>query len=292
MLGRVVFLIQECWLNFRRQGLMALTCISTSAIALTILGVFVLLAWHVHAIATAIPRQFEVHAFVRADLPRSETEALAVAVRRMDGVARVSLVPKEHAWDEYRKHYAAPEDLEGMENPLPDKLEIAAVTPEKTLEVARKVRELPNVDAVRGGEEVLQRLLAIANGVRITGVFLALLLALGTIAIISNAIKITLFARRRDIRVMQLVGATNGFIRTPFVLEGMLEGGIGGAVACGGMALVMHYFTNHVLPGMTLVRELQLNLDIRLFCAFLILAGLLFGVLGSLLSLRRFLRAA
>jgi cell division transport system permease protein len=292
MFGRIIFLIQESWLNFRRQGLMALTCVSTSAIALTILGLFVLLAWHVHAVASAIPRQFEVHAFVKPSLPRSETERLAVTIRRMEGVAKVTLVPKELAWAEFRKHYSEPADLEGMENPLPDKLEIAAVSPERTLSVSKQVGALAQVDAVRGGEEVLQRLLAIANGIRVTGIVLALLLALGTVAIISNAIKITLFARRRDIRVMQLVGATNGFIRTPFLLEGMLEGALGGAIACGVMAVAMHYFTTRVLPGMTLVKELQLTLDLRVFCVFLISAGLLFGVLGSLLSLRRFLRTA
>jgi cell division transport system permease protein len=271
---------------------MALTCISTSAIALTILGGFVLLAWHVHAVAQAIPRQFEVHAFVRSEASRADTELLATQIRRLPGVARVALVPKEQAWDEYRKHYATPEDLDDMENPLPDKIEVAAVSPEMTLTVAKQVREMPLVDEVRGGEEVLRRILAVANGIRIGGIVVALLLALGTIAIIGNAIKITLFARRRDIRVMQLVGATNGFIRLPFVLEGMIEGALGGAVACAVMAVLLRYFTHYVLPNVTLVKELQLALDVPTFCVSLVLSGVLFGLLGSLFSLRRFLRTA
>lgn len=292
MFAPLIFVFQECWLNLRRQGVLVLTCVSTSAIALTILGVFALLAWHVHAVAQSIPRQFEVHAFVRTGASRGDAERLATDIRRLPGVARVTLVPKEQAWEQFQKHYAAPEDLTGMENPLPDKIEISAATPEQTLLVARAVRQLPQVEQVKGGEEVLQRVLAIANGIRIGGIVLAALLALGTTAIIGNAIKITLFARRRDIRVMQLVGATNSFIRLPFVLEGMLEGGLGGAAACLLLGTALQWFTNRVLPNVTLVKELQLSLDPRVFCGSLVLAGVLFGVMGSLLSLRRFLRTA
>lgn len=292
MFAPVIFLFQECWLNLRRQGMLVLTCVSTSAIALTILGGFALLAWQVHSVAQSIPRQFEVHAFVRTTASRGDSERLAAQIRRLPGVARVSLVPKERAWEDFQKHYAAPADLAGMENPLPDKIEIAASTPEQTLQVAREVRKLPLVEQVKGGEEVLRRVLAIANGIRIGGIVLALLLALGTTAIIGNAIKITLFARRRDIRVMQLVGATNGFIRLPFLLEGMVEGGLGGLVACLLMGGALQWFTNSVRPNVTLVKELQLSIDPSLFCGTLVLAGVLFGVLGSLLSLRRFLRTA
>jgi cell division transport system permease protein len=288
----LLFLLQECWLNIRRQGMLVVTCVSTSAIAMTILGVFVLLAWQVHSIAAAIPRQFEVHAFVQTSTSRADAELLAAQIRRMPGVAKVNLVPKEQAWEQFQKHYAAPQDLDGMENPLPDKIEISAASPEQTLQVARQVRELPKIEQVKGGEEVLQRVLAIANGIRIGGITLALLLALGTTAIIGNAIKITLFARRRDIRVMQLVGATNGFIRLPFVLEGMLEGGLGGAIACLILGAALRYFTVNVIPNVTLVKEFQLSLDPRLFCASLVMSGVLFGIIGSLLSLRRFLRLA
>lgn len=292
MFAPLGFLIRECWLNFRRQGVMTLTCISTSAIALTILGLFVLLAWHVHALAQSLPRQFEVHAFVRSDVQRSDAELTAAQIRQLPGVASVTLVPREKAWEEFRKHYATPEDLDDMTNPLPDKIEITAATPERTLEVAKQVRGMSQVEEVRGGEEVLRKVLGIANGIRIGGIVLALALALGTTAIIGNAIKITLFARRRDIRVMQLVGATNGFIRLPFLLEGMVAGALGGVVAGALLAAALQYFTNHVLPNVTLVKELQLTLDVRVFCAGIVVSGVLFGLTGSLLSLRRFLRTA
>ena len=293
MLGSLFFLIQESWLNVRRQGLMVLACVSTTAISLTILAAFALAAWHMHSISVTIPRQFEVHAFVKADATREQSELLARSVQRLPGVARVKVVPKEDAWAEYRKHYPHQEDLAGLtENPLPDKLEITAVSPEKTLQIAEAVRTLPMVDQVNEGREVLQKLLTISNVIRIVGLALAALLALGTAAIVSNAIRMTLYARRRDIRVMQLVGATNSFIRLPFVLEGTMEGAIGGGIACGLMAVVVHYLTTRVLPNLAFVSEFRLSMDIPLFCAALVVGGALLGTLGSLVSLRRFLRTA
>jgi cell division transport system permease protein len=293
MLGSLFFLIQESWLNVRRQGLMVLACVSTSAISLTILAVFVLAAWQVHNIVAAFPRQFEVHAFVKPSATRSQAELLARSVERIPGVARVRLIPREEAWAAYRKHYPHQEDLAGLtENPLPDKLEIVAKDPQLTLQVAGAVRDLPMVDQVNEGREILQKLLAISNVIRVVGLALAALLALGTTAIVGNAIRMTLYARRRDIRVMQLVGATNSFIRLPFVIEGTVEGAIGGGIACGIVALVLHYLTTRVLPSLTFVNEFRIAIDIPLFCAALVVGGALLGMFGSLVSLRRFLRVA
>src|SRR5687767_2677382 len=111
MLGSFFFLLHESWLNLRRHGLLALASISTAAISLAILGVFVILAWHVHSVADAIPRRFEVHAFARPDSTREQSEALRREIQALPGVVRVRLVPKEEAWAQYRKHYPHPDDL-------------------------------------------------------------------------------------------------------------------------------------------------------------------------------------
>lgn len=291
MFGSLFFLLHECWLNLRRQGLMALASISTAAISLTILGVFVLLAWQVHSIAASAPRQFEVHAFLKPEITAEQAEDLSTRLHAVPGVVTVKRISRDQAWTELRKGYRS-SDLEGMTNPLPDKLEITAITPERTLEVAEQVRAMPEVDNVNEGRETLRLLIRIANLVRIGGLALAALLAIGTAAIISNVIRITLFARRRDIRVMQLVGATNGFIRLPFLLEGTFAGAVGGGVACGAMAGALYYLQNWTHTSLPFINELRVSLDVPLFCGALVLAGALLGAFGSLFSLRRFLRPA
>ena len=271
---------------------MTFACVSTTSIALTILGAFVVLAWQVNTIAETVTRGFEVHAFLTTSASRDEANKLVERIRSMPGVVRVKLVPREEAWAEYRKHYPHPQDLEGMtENPLPDKLEITASSPNLTLSVAEAVRELPHVARVNEGKEVLKRLLALAHIVRLVGLALAGLLCLGTAAIIGNTIRMTLFARRRDIRVMQLVGATNRFIRLPFFLEGAVVGAVGGGIAAGVMAAAMHYLSSRILTDLPLVSEIRLSLDPGLICPSLVAVGALLGAFGSLASLRRFLRA-
>jgi cell division transport system permease protein len=293
MFARLGFLIGECARNLRRQALMTFACVSTTTIALTILGIFVLLAWQVNAVAEAAPRRFEVHAFVDAKATPDEVSELMRRVQQLPGVARVNLVPKDQAWADYKKHYPHQEDLDGMtENPLPDKLEITAVTPAETLDVAEAVRQLPSVEHVNEGKETLRQLLTLANIVRLAGITLAGILALGTAAIIGNTIRMTLYHRRRDIRVMQLVGATDGFIRLPFVLEGIVVGGAGGGLAAAAMAAALHYVTTRVSLDMPLISEIRISLDPLWLCGTLVLAGALLGALGSLVSLRRFLRAA
>jgi cell division transport system permease protein len=292
LLGNIGFLLQESWLNFRRQGLMVVACVSTAAICLTIVGIFGLLAWQVQAIAAALPRRIEVHAFLRPELSRKAAQAVVRKLRALPEVAQVTLVPREQAWVEYRKHYPQQDDLEGMnENPLPDKLEVAATSPKATLELAERVRTWPEVAHVNEGKETLRRLMGVANIVRFVGLALALLLAAGTAAIVANAIRITLFARRRDIRVMQLVGATDDVIRLPFLLEGIVEGAAGGALACLVMGAALHYFTTQVLPNVPFVQELRPHFDTGTMCALLVLGGAALGWAGSVVSIRRFLRA-
>lgn len=291
MLNALGFLAHECWLNVRRQGVAALACVSSSAAALTVLGLFVLVAWHVQTIADALPRQFEIHAFVADGAPREQADELVSRVQGLPGVVRVRLIPREAAWDEYQKQYPRKADLEALgDNPLPDKLEVVTASPEATLRVAEQVRDMSGIEHVNEGRELLRSLMSIAGIVRMTGLAMAALLALATSVLVGNGIRLTLFARRRDIRVMQLVGATNGFIRLPFLLEGIAVGAVGAAIACALTIGGLHYLSTRVLPDVPFVNEFRLAVDVPLYCAALIAGGAALGMFGSLLSLRKFLR--
>lgn len=292
MIGSLFFLIRECWLNLRRQGLMVLACVSTAAVALSILGVFILLALQLYVVADAAPRQLEIHAFLQAGAPRKVVQARMKEIQAIPGVAQVRLVPREQAWAEFRKQSIHKEELEGFtDNPLPDKLEIVAANPKQSLKIAGQVRGLPGIAEVKDAKETLVRLLSIFDVVRLVGLGLSILLAIGASAIIGNAIRMTLFARRRDIRVMQLVGATNSFIRLPFVLEGMVQGALGGALACAAVFAVLHYYTTRLLPQLSVSAQFALPLDLPHFCSAIVVGGAMIGMLGSLVSIRKFLHA-
>jgi cell division transport system permease protein len=287
----IPFLFHEALLNVRRHGLMTLAVIGTVTVTLCFVGTFAVIAWQFHQVADRLPRQFEVHAFMRPDLTPDDVQRTQAEVAQLSGVRSVTRVTRAEAWSEFKLRRSGMEsDFDGLENPLGDKLEIQVTSPERTFAVAARVRGLPGVHRVLDGSEVLARLLAINRFIRLASLILGGLLALGTVAIVSNAIRITLFARRREIRVMQLVGATNGFVRLPFLLEGMFDGLVGGGLACALLYASYRYLTRSVLPRFPFANEFQIGLNLPVCLATIAAAGLLIGLFGSTVSLRRFLR--
>lgn len=285
------FLLGEAITDIRRHGLMTLASISTVAVSLAILGGFILIALHLHVIADALPRRMEVHAFTRAGVKKEQLLVLEAKLRALPGLTHVALIPREEAWKTFKTRYADPDDLAGIrENPLPDKFEIRAATPQRTLEVAKIVRTFPEIARVNEGGQILERLISISRLVRTIGITCALLLLLATVAVISNAIRVTLFARRREIRIMQLVGATNGFIRLPFLFEGVMDGLLGALLACVLVAVGYHYMLDAIWSSLPLLAEFGAPMATPLFCVMITGLGVGIGALGSFISIRRFLK--
>jgi cell division transport system permease protein len=287
------FLAREAAMNIGRHGLITMASISTVSISLSILGGFLLVAYQLHTVAEALPRRMEIHAFARTGLPRSESLKVVNRIRAMRGVVEVRLVPREKAWLAFQQRYPQKTDLEGLrENPLPDKYEVRTKKPEQIFWVAKAIGALPQVAHVSESTKVLENLLRIARLVRLVGITCAALLLLATVAVISNAIRITLFSRRREIRIMQLVGATNGFIRLPFMFEGIFDGAAGAALACGVVAGGYHYLSQAALTSVPLLSELQIAVPFLHLLTVLTSLGILIGALGSMISIRRFLRVS
>jgi cell division transport system permease protein len=288
------FLIKEAFTDIRRHQLMTLASITTVAAALSVLGGFLLIGWQLHRAADSLPRQIEVHVFTTVKTPRERVLRLQNEILRMPGVHSVKLVTREEAWKSYIRDYPEKGDLEGIrDNPLPDKLEIRTRNPSATTTLCRRLRQqvaFPDIDAVREGGAVLEKLIAIAGLVRTAGLTCAGLLLVATIAVIANAIRITVFARRREIRIMQLVGATHGFIRLPFVIEGMFEGVVGALFACGLLLLGYRSFVQVAFRSAPFLKEFHVAVDMPTFFGALALLGLMIGAAGSIISVRRFLR--
>ncbi len=287
------FLIREAFTNIWRHQLMTLASVTTVAASLSVLGGFLLVGWQLHLFAESLPRQIEIHVFTKADIPRDRVLDLQSRVIAMPGVRTCKLVTKEDAWAAYVHDYPEKEDLDGMrDNPLPDKLVIQSRNPTATTMLARRLRQevaFPDIDTVREGGAVLERLIAVARLVRLIGVSCAFLLLIATVAVIANAIRVTVFARRREIRIMQLVGATQWFIRLPFVIEGMFDGAAGSALACGLLLVGYRALVQTAFRTAPFLRALHVSVDLPQFFAVLATLGVLIGALGSLISIRRFL---
>jgi len=292
--GSLLFLIHEAFLNIRRNGLMSLAALGTVTIALTVLGASLWTAYRINEIAQDEPKTFnEVDVFLFAATTRDQTNDVMARLQKRPNVGHIRLVPKETAWAEMQSR--EPKLTDAVENnPLPDKLEVEAVDPGQ---IDRMVRtfgnrtDFPEVENVTAASDEVKILLGAARLVKAIGLTAALCLFVATLFIVNNTIRLTVFARRREIKIMQLVGATPGFIRFPLLLEGVFHGVVGAMIA-GGLVLYGGYAVARYVHELKtpLLGDVPSRLGPVELVGGLVAIGALIGLVGSHFAMRRFLK--
>lgn len=212
--------------------------------------------------------------------------------REMPSVAAVEFVSKEQALEILRARLGEQRkilDALGESNPLPDYFLVTVKSPEEVRKTAVAIADLYGVAEVNYGQDVVNNLFDLTRLLRIFGVMLLAILALATIFIISNTIRLTVFARRKEIAIMKYVGATDWFIRWPFILEGVVLGLIGGGIS----AVVLRSFYSamaaKITGAMVFFPLAEQSPFMGYLAAALIFSGVAIGILGSTISLRKFL---
>ena len=219
-LRNLEYLIQETFIGIKRNGIMAVASISTVALSMAVLGAFVLLVLGSHRFAERQLARFEIAAFLPDDATYSDAIRVRNAISALPLTKRVNLISKEKAWQDFKKGMSSKLDLGGVVgNPLPYTLFAESKDSRKNDVLANQIRKIRGVEEVDNAEVRFGRMRAIADLIKVLGFGAVLTLFFTTVFVISNAIRLTLFARRHEIRIMQLVGATNWFIRIPLVLR-------------------------------------------------------------------------
>jgi len=262
-------------------------------IGMFLIGVFMGLGTWLVSWSDDKKRELAVHVFVADGATRKQINALRIHLesdKRVKQPGGITFITKEKALEIMRKRN--PELTANLaSNPLPASFDVVPTRGEDTEAIAISVQKarLPAVDQVRYGKEVSQRILQIARGIQVVfGIIVIILLAASTI-LIANTIRLSIFARRREIEVMKLVGASNWYVRGPFMLEGVLTG------LAGSVAAVLLLFVGREVAIPQVLGHIQDDPDVRAMAftwtaTILVLGGLAIGALGSGLTLRRFLR--
>ena len=265
-------------------------------IGMFLIGVFIGLGTWLVSWSDDKKRELAVHVFVTDTATKKEINGLRIHLESDKRVkpGGITFITKERALEIMRKRN--PELTANLaSNPLPASFDVVPTRGEDTEAIAIAVQKaklqakLPAVDQVRYGKEVSQRILAIARGIQVVfGIIVIILLAASTI-LIANTIRLSIFARRREIEVMKLVGATNWYVRGPFMLEGVLTG------LAGSVAAVLLLFVGREVAVPQILGHIQDDPDVQAMAftwtaAILIMGGLAIGAIGSGLTLRRFLR--
>jgi len=286
-----------------RNGWMSFASISSIAISLFILGAFLLLALNVDKLVGEAESQVEIQVFLDVGLTEAQVRQIQNEIASLPEVSQIRFVSKEEGLEMVKERFGKEfadvlAGFEGDDNPLPDSLVVKVYEPQQVGDAAREIRERfegrdpqPILD-VEYGEGTVETLFRITNAVRTVGLVLVAGLAFTAVFLISNTIRITILARRREISIMKLVGATNSFIRWPFFVEGAILGLIGSAIPVA--VLLLGYDS--------LVKKTQLELGLMMMRLLTVeeigwkIAGVLFGIgiligiWGSIISVRRFLK--
>ncbi len=275
------------------NSLMTLASIGIVVASLVLLGVFVLLGLNLNTIGDQIKEQCEINVYVPNEMDRDSVRAIGSQLTEIPYVKEAQLYTKEERLLNYKEgvyqEQAEVIDTLEQDNPLRDAYILSLEDVTKANEVAEAASQIAGVEEVVNRQDLIQKILSITNAVQHVSVWLMLILAAISVFIISNTIKLGMFSRRKEINIMKFVGATNWFIRWPFIVEGMLLGAVGAAIA----TVIVMFGYGSVLPAvqsfmgnLTLLSSAQvLNIII---ISFLII-GMGFGMLGSAMSIRKHL---
>ena len=287
------YFIQETFRSLRRNNWMSFASIGTVAVSLFVLGVFLLLVLNMNRLASSLESQVQISVYLTDGLSESARKDIASDIQALQGIEEIRYVPKEEAKERLAKRLGDQKyllDALGEKNPLPDSFEVVLKSPDLVETAAAAITRMDGVEQAKYGQDVIEHLFAITRLIRIFGLALMVLLAGATLFIISNTIRLTVFARRKEVAIMKYVGATDWFIRWPFLLEGMVLGFVGGVLAAIALQSFYAAMAAKIYETLAFFPLLPQYPYMYYVSAAILLSGMGIGALGSTISLKRFLK--
>ena len=286
------YLMRETLLGLRRGGWLNWAAVSTLMVLLFLVGSSLQLSWGLESTLESLGSQVEISAFLKPEVAATSLES---DIAEMDGVEVVRSIPKDDAWQALLEAMGTADPqttvTELGANPLVDSLRIQAKSTDFLPAIAGAIEQLAGVDEVYYGSEVVTRLGQLRDGVNVATVAITGGLTLTTVAVITTTIRLIVMARRREIEVMALVGATSTWIYMPFILQGIVFGIVGAIVAWGailGTQQLMGDVLSHMLAMPFLqVADLNSRATVALLPLILLGVGTFLGATGSLIAVRK-----
>jgi cell division transport system permease protein len=293
-LTKLDYLLRETLLGLRRGGWMNWAAVSTVTVLLFLFGMSVQASWKLEGLLNQFGSPVEVSVYLD---PGAPVEKVMPLVTKLPNVTDVQKISKEQAWTSLVKELGisdiegATEQLEG--NPLVDELKVKARTSKDVPTLAKQLARVPGVDEVQYMDEVLKRMQQLNQGLSWVSLAIISILSLTAVAVITTTIRLIVMARRREIEIMQLVGATTSWIYLPFILQGITFGIVGAAIAWVLITSVQEFVANLLATGPAFIKYLASGapadpLQVLLLPLLLLSLGGSIGLMGSLFAVRRF----
>lgn len=293
MFSSLGYFWKETFYSLFRNKFMAVASVLTVTLSMFILGVFLCAVLNINHMATYLENQVEMTVYLKDGLNTEQVMAVGKKLKALPDLKKIKFTNKDQAMAEFKQRLG---DQQGIldainGNPLPSSYSTSFATPASLKNAVSIVTQYPEVDSVQYGQDIIEQLYKVAQVIRIGGIILIVFLAGAELFIISNTIRLTVFARRREIQIMKYVGATNGFIRWPFIFEGMIIGFIGSGLSAfilwEGYKVVLMEMAQ---AGLVFIPMIPLWPFIGYMTVMLLAAGIIIGILGSTISLRKYMK--
>lgn len=289
-LANISFFMSEASTNIKRSAMMAFITVSTIAIALIMMGAFLLATMNMEAFLEQMRSEALITAYLHKSVSISDAKTLSLRLSALDETENIEVVTPEQA---ARELFTSPDDQQLLQigitretNPLPTTLRIKLKSGRQLHSLLDKLKNETMIDNFSYGEDLFQQFQGLSHLLWTSSLVIVIMLGLASLFIVYNTVRLTLFMRREEIIIMKLVGATNWFVRGPFLVEGFLQGLIGSILAI----LVLFSTYRFALSKLSeLIPFFSTNIGIEQLFKLsmkLLMMGIVLGISGSLLSLR------
>lgn len=303
-MSSLLYFFRESLTGFKRNLSTALGSIITIFLSLLIIGIFCICGVIINNVVTSVENQVSITAYVADDASEQDIHAVEQYIQELPGVESVDFTTKDQALENFTNSMTSNPDIVAQldgENPLPASIDVNLSEAQSVSDIANRILENETFvkicdnpedpsDSLQYGQKTVDKLFSLTNAIRYIGIGLIVVLVLIAFIFINNTIRLAILARRKEIAIMRLVGASNGFIRGPFLAEGALHAIIGSLLAIGVIELIRIF----ALPRVTSALPwLPINVEPTTFILIyvtLLCAGLVIGLLGSVFAMRRYLK--
>ena len=287
------YFFREGFKNVWTNGLVSITSIFTVMASLIVLALFLIVTLNVNNLVKQVRDQYEIVVYLKSDIDQTKISQVGDELDKLEGIESFELVTKDQAFTNMKEEMFS-DKPELVDNFLDNSYNVRLSDLGNANAVEEKIAAIDGVDRVRSSKDVEDKLLHISRIVNMVSFWMYLLLTVVSISIITNTIRIAVFARRKEINIMKFIGATNWFIRWPFIIEGMIIGLIASAISFGVAFLGYHYTLNYItnalgneFVGFQFVGKGQM---MGLLAVILLIVGPLIGTIGSGISVRKHLK--
>lgn len=291
-INNIRYFFKEAFTSLSRNRYLTVATISTMAVCILFLGVAVLLTINAGNFMNQLESDIEIIAYLDNTLTDDRIADLQEEIEQTEGVQKTVFVSKDEALQKIQGKFKDQDyDLEKTlgKNPLPNSYDIKVQNPQQIAQVAERIEQIDGIYKVNYGQGLVERLFQVTKWVRILSIVFMVALVLGAVFLIATTIRLAVFARRKEIYLMKLIGATDWFVRWPFFIEGVLMGLTGALIAIGILALGYSSLIDNMQTALFFIPLVsQSDMLVQLYLG-LLGVGALLGVAGTYISLNRFL---